>query len=81
MHAQVRAYTHTHTHTHTHACTLKLTTVICGTHRCQVSLELQMVVSHPVFLCAVVLSGTLFVDQADLELIEIHLPLPPECWN
>ena len=21
------------------------------------------------------------VDQAGLELIEIHLPLPPECWD
>jgi hypothetical protein len=25
--------------------------------------------------------GTHFVDQADLELTEIHLPLPPECWD
>ena len=22
-----------------------------------------------------------FVDQAGLELTEIHLPLPPECWD
>jgi hypothetical protein len=25
--------------------------------------------------------GTNFVDQTGLELIEIHLPLPPECWD
>jgi hypothetical protein len=25
--------------------------------------------------------GTHFVDQAGLELTEIHLPLPPECWD
>lgn len=25
--------------------------------------------------------GTQYVDQAGLELIEIHLPLPLECWD
>ena len=30
----------------------------------------------------VVLAGLgLSVDQANLELTEIHLPLPPKCWN
>ena len=33
-------------------------------------------------LCvALAVSGTHSVDQAGLELTEIHLPLPPECWN
>ena len=27
------------------------------------------------------LSWNSFVDEADLELTEIHPPLPPECWD
>ncbi|ERE85181.1 Hyccin containing protein, partial [Cricetulus griseus] len=26
-------------------------------------------------------SGTRSVDQAGLELLKIHLPLPPKCWD
>ena len=35
------------------------------------------------FLCvtAQVTLKLIFVDQAGLELIEICLPLPPECWD
>jgi hypothetical protein len=32
-----------------------------------------------VSLCSPSCPGTCFVDQAGLELTEIHLPLPPEC--
>ena len=34
-----------------------------------------------VSLCSPGYSGTHIVDQAGLELIEIHLPLPPDCWD
>ena len=30
-------------------------------------------------LCSTGCPGTHYVDQAGLELTEIHLPLPPEC--
>jgi hypothetical protein len=33
------------------------------------------------FLCISVCLGTHSVDQPGLELTEIHLPLPPECWD
>lgn len=26
-------------------------------------------------------SGTFYVDQAGLELVDIYLALPPECWH
>ena len=32
-------------------------------------------------LCSPGQAGTHFVDQAGLEFSEIHLPLPPECWD
>jgi hypothetical protein len=34
-----------------------------------------------VSLCSSGCPGTHFVDQAGLELREIHLPLPPKCWD
>jgi hypothetical protein len=34
-----------------------------------------------VSLCSPGCPGTHFVDQTGLELIEIHLSLPPECWD
>ena len=34
------------------------------------------------FLCiALTVGGTHSVDRAGLELTEIFLPLPPECWD
>jgi hypothetical protein len=33
------------------------------------------------FISCLVLSWTHFVDQAGLELREICLSLPPQCWN
>lgn len=27
------------------------------------------------------LAGTHVVDQSDLELVEVHLPPPPQCWD
>lgn len=32
-------------------------------------------------LCSSVWLDTLYVDQAGVELLEIHLPLSPECWD
>ena len=32
-------------------------------------------------MCGPGCPGTHSVDQAGLELTEIHLPLPPECWD
>jgi hypothetical protein len=32
-------------------------------------------------LCSLGCPGSSFIDQAGLELTEIHLPLPPECWD
>ena len=37
--------------------------------------------SHTRFLCNPSCPGTHSVDQAILKLTEIHLPLPPECWD
>jgi hypothetical protein len=34
-----------------------------------------------VSLCSPGCSGTHSVDQAGLELTEIHLPLHPKCWD
>ena len=34
-----------------------------------------------VIALAVLELKTCFVDQARLELTELHLPLPPECWD
>ncbi|KAM7320530.1 hypothetical protein ACRRTK_020973 [Alexandromys fortis] len=39
------------------------------------------ILQNTVSLCSPVCPGTCFVDQADLKLTEIHLPLPPECWD
>ena len=33
------------------------------------------------YLCNPGYPGTHSVDQAGLELTDIHLPLPPECWD
>jgi hypothetical protein len=33
------------------------------------------------FHCVTWLSGTRFVEHGGLELREIHLPLPTECWD
>jgi hypothetical protein len=34
-----------------------------------------------VSLCSPGYPGTHYVDQASLKLTEVHLPLPPECWD
>lgn len=34
-----------------------------------------------VSLCNPVWLGTCYVDQTGLEIIEIHLPLSPKCWD
>ena len=34
-----------------------------------------------VSLCSSGLSGTSYIDQASIKLTEIHLPLPPKCWD
>ena len=44
---------------------------------CYVILAFQDRVS----LCSLGCPGTYSVHQAGLELLEIHLPLPPECWH
>lgn len=31
--------------------------------------------------CSLAWLGTLYGDQNGLELIEIHLPVPPQCWG
>ena len=33
------------------------------------------------YLCTLGFPGTYFVDQAGLKLTEIHLPVPPKCWD
>jgi hypothetical protein len=39
-----------------------------------------LVFQDRVSLCSPDCPGTHFIDQAGLEL-EIHLPLPPKCWD
>lgn len=34
-----------------------------------------------VYLCSLDWPGTLYINQAGLEVIEIFLPLPAQCWN
>lgn len=40
---------------------------------------LQPLFSDMVLLCSLGWTGACYIDLADLEFIEIHLPLPPEC--
>lgn len=47
----------------------------------------RIIASHSylfeIFCCFLIIveTASLFVDQADLDLIVIHQPLPPKCWN
>ena len=62
----------------------------CQSHRyelpCLVLFFLFVYLSIHLFRDRVSLRGsgcseTPYVDQVDLKLTEIHLPLPPECWD
>jgi hypothetical protein len=70
MHAcacvSARAHTHTHTHTHTHISNIII---------------IKSFVFQDRVLCVALAVLELSLDQASLELKEIHLPLPPKCWD